>query len=453
MNTKQRWKHSLRYIYIALCLLSAFASASGNWYLNVAPYWSEGFFGSRTLVTVGLLFVLVYFFFAKMYEAYKIGIFRLRELIFSQMLAYLVADFFLLVAMFFWFHNFSRINLCYFAGIFFLQLLFMLGITFLFNRFYAHFDEPRKIMIVYGAQGYQRLVEKMRVFTRRYRIVSIISEKEIAGSFPESLPDAEDVYLWEVTAGVKEQLIIACDRMHKDVHASMELGDILLMGNEVSHSFDTPFWRNRKIPVVWYYPIVKRAMDILLSLMALLLLSPLMLVTAAAIYVYDRGPVFYSQERLTKQGKIFRIYKFRSMRTDSERNGAQLSTMHDPRITPVGELIRKFRVDELPQLLNVLLGDMSIVGPRPERPEIAADYEKELPEFSLRLKTKAGLTGYAQVYGKYNTTPLDKLKLDLIYISQRSILFDLRIMVYTLKVIFKPESTEGIADDQTNAMR
>jgi len=141
------------------------------------------------------------------------------------------------------------------------------------------------------------------------------------------------------------------------------------------------------------------------------------------------------------------------MKVDSEKGGARLASVNDDRITPVGRFIRKLRIDELPQLFNILKNDMSVVGPRPERPEIAGQYEKEIPEFSLRLKVKAGLTGYAQVYGKYNTTPLDKLKLDLIYIAQRSVLFDLRILFYTVKIIFIPESTEGVKENQVTALR
>jgi lipopolysaccharide/colanic/teichoic acid biosynthesis glycosyltransferase len=183
-----------------------------------------------------------------------------------------------------------------------------------------------------------------------------------------------------------------------------------------------------------------------------MLLSPILIVTSIFIKAYDGGPVLYSQKRLTKDGRVFDIYKFRSMKVNSENGDARLASKNDDRITPVGNVIRKLRIDELPQLFNILKNDMSVVGPRPERPEIAEQYEKEIPEFGLRLKVKAGLTGYAQVYGKYNTTPLDKLKLDLLYISQRSVLFDLRIIFYTLKIVFIPESSEGVAEDQVTAL-
>ena len=160
----------------------------------------------------------------------------------------------------------------------------------------------------------------------------------------------------------------------------------------------------------------------------------------------DGGPALYKQRRLTKDGKTFDVLKFRSMRIDAEKDGiARLSTGdQDDRITPVGRVIRKFRLDELPQLFNILLGEMSVVGPRPERPEIAAQYEEELPEFALRLQAKAGLTGYAQVYGKYNTTPYDKLQMDLMYIANPSLAEDFKIIFATIKILFEKESTEGV---------
>ena len=131
----------------------------------------------------------------------------------------------------------------------------------------------------------------------------------------------------------------------------------------------------------------------------------------------------------------------------------RLASKNDPRITPIGKFIRATRIDELPQLFNILKGEMSFIGPRPERPNIIDDYMKEMPEFALRMKVKAGLAGYAQVYGKYNTTPYDKLKLDLTYIEQYSVWLDLKLMLLTLKILIKPESTEGVEENQTTAMK
>ena len=202
------------------------------------------------------------------------------------------------------------------------------------------------------------------------------------------------------------------------------------------------------------YLLAKRIIDIIVSALGLIVLSPILLVTAIAIKATDHGPVFYKQVRLTKNEREFNIFKFRSMCVDAEKDGvARLSTGDkDDRITPVGRIIRACRIDELPQLINILKGDLSIVGPRPERPEIAAQYCEEMPEFNLRLQAKAGLTGYAQVYGKYNTTPYDKLVMDLMYIAHPSIIVDFKIMFATVKILFLPESTEGVAEGQATTM-
>ena len=192
----------------------------------------------------------------------------------------------------------------------------------------------------------------------------------------------------------------------------------------------------------------KRMMDVVCSFFGLLISSPFFLIIAFLIKATDRGPVFYKQIRLTRNGKEFEIYKFRTMIQDAEKDGhARLASEHDDRILPVGRFLRATRLDELPQLINVLKGEMSMVGPRPERPELAAEIEKELPEFPYRLKVKAGLTGYAQIYGKYNTTAYDKLKLDLTYIRNYSFFLDLKLMIMTPKIMLMKESTEGVIDE------
>ena len=209
--------------------------------------------------------------------------------------------------------------------------------------------------------------------------------------------------------------------------------------------FPVPIFRVEQSNSNPEFLFAKRALDIVLSGLGLLVLWPIMLITALLIKLYDHGPVFYKQVRLTKDGKTFEIIKFRSMKVSAESDGvARLASANDDRITPVGKVIRAIRFDELPQLLNILKGDMSIVGPRPERPEIAAKYLEELPAFNLRLQVKAGLTGYAQVYGRYYTEPADKLKMDLMYINNMSMIEDLRLLVATVQILFMKESAQGV---------
>ncbi|MDE7278121.1 MAG: sugar transferase, partial [Oscillospiraceae bacterium] len=226
-------------------------------------------------------------------------------------------------------------------------------------------------------------------------------------------------------------------------------GDIIMAGAKHMQMFSVPIMCVNRAAPDPFYLAVKRSADIIMSLIGIVVTSPVMLATAIAVKAYDGGPAIYKQIRVTKDGKKFNILKFRSMRTDAEKDGiARLSTENDDRITPVGKIIRACRIDELPQLFCILKGTMSIVGPRPERPEIIERYEKILPSFSLRLQVKAGLTGYAQVYGRYNTEPYDKLQMDLMYINNMSLSFDIGLIFATVKVLFMPDSTAGVKEGQ-----
>lgn len=264
----------------------------------------------------------------------------------------------------------------------------------------------------------------------------------------EKILDFEAVIICDVPSNLRNQILKFTYDKSIRTYITPKISDVILRGSEEIHLFDTPLLLSRNLGLSFEQRVIKRAMDLVMALICFVIASPFMLVTALAIKLYDRGPVLYSQERLTLNGKIFKVYKFRSMIVDAEKDGvARLAKDNDSRITPVGKIIRKIRFDELPQLFNILKGDMSFVGPRPERPEIAKQYEETIPEFSYRLKAKAGLTGYAQVMGKYNTTPYDKLKLDLMYIQQQSIVLDIRILLLTIKTIFVPDSTEGVTAD------
>jgi len=274
----------------------------------------------------------------------------------------------------------------------------------------------------------------------------------LSGDF-RALEGMQTVFLCGISSHDRNLILKQCVERGITVYVLPKIGDIIMSGAKQMHLFHLPFLRVGRYDPAPEYLFVKRLFDIIVSACALIVLSPVMLIVGIAIR-RDGGPAFYRQCRLTKDGKRFDVLKFRSMRVDAEKDGvARLAAEHDDRITPVGRFIRKVRIDELPQLINILKGDMSIVGPRPERPEIAARYEQELPEFSLRLQAKAGLTGYAQVYGKYNTTPYDKLQMDLMYIAHPSFWEDLRIIFATIKILFLPESTEGVAAGQETAMK
>jgi exopolysaccharide biosynthesis polyprenyl glycosylphosphotransferase len=289
---------------------------------------------------------------------------------------------------------------------------------------------------------------------KKYNVEKSLEAKRCIENDCADLRDMETVFLCGVHSSDRNRILKFCVEHNITAYVLPRIGDILMSGAKRVNLFHLPFFRVDRYDPAPEYLLFKRLFDVAVSVIALIVLSPVMLITALAVKLSDGGPVFYKQKRLTKNGREFHVLKFRSMRQDAEKDGvARLSTGDaDPRITPVGRVIRKLRIDELPQLFNILGGSMSIVGPRPERPEIAAQYEKELPEFSLRLQAKAGLTGYAQVYGKYNTTPYHKLQMDLIYIAHPSFFEDLRIIFATIKILFLPESTEGVAEGMETAM-
>lgn len=444
-------KNIVKQSYKIVSLLIMFLSASALWYYNISPYWENGYTGYLTLALVGIMFCIIYWFFAKMYQALKIGIYRLTELMYFQVLAIVIADAALLFESIMWFHGFQKLKIwSYLLGMG-IQVVAMGVNIFIHNRLFALYDERRKILIVYGNDGYKTLIKKMQSKKYRYEIVGCYSDETSLEVLEDNIGKAEGIYLYEVDDQLKRKLVLFCDSISKDIYLTQSVEDLLTMGFDVSHTFDTPFIRTKRMPEKWYYAFIKRTIDILFSSMGLIILSPMLLIVAACIKLYDGGPVFYKQIRLTKGHKEFEIYKFRSMIVDAEKNGARLAAQNDNRITPIGKVIRATRVDELPQLINILKGDMTLVGPRPERPEIEDVYLKEIPEFGMRLKVKAGLTGYAQVFGKYNTSPEDKLKLDLLYINQRSLLLDFKLIFYTIKIIFIPEATEGIEENKTTA--
>ena len=258
--------------------------------------------------------------------------------------------------------------------------------------------------------------------------------------------------MWDIPINDRNDLLKYCYSHSIRVYMMPKISDVLVKGSDQLHLFDTPILLTREYALKIEQRVVKRLIDIVCAVMLLVIAFPFMLLTAIVIKMYDGGPVLYKQIRCTRDSREFSILKFRSMRVDAEKDGvARLAAKNDSRITPVGKFIRAVRIDELPQLFNILKGDMSFIGPRPERPEIIEEYMETMPEFAFRMKVKAGLAGYAQVYGKYNTTPYDKLKLDLTYIENYSVWLDLNLMLLTLKILFKPESTEGVDSTQTTA--
>ncbi len=449
---KERYKHLLNFIANVVTLVFETFCFGWVWYMMYVPLMDKEnlFFRRGNWAVIGV-YALIVFFFTHMFGGYRIGYMRVADIILSQILAVFLAT---IVA---------YIEVCLIANDYLpprplllmaaAEILFLVPWVILVRKGYQRLYPPRQMLVIYGEYSPDDLIAKINTRKDRYDICASLSYRVGYEELYTTILRYSAVVLCDLPAQARNQIIKFCYQESIRAYVTPKISDILFRGADDIHLFDTPLLlsRNQGLSIVEQF--VKRAMDIVLSLLGILAASPFMLVIAAAIRLYDRGPVLYKQERLTKDGESFMIYKFRSMSVHSEEQGARLAAKGDERVTPVGRVIRAVHLDELPQLFNILKGEMSMVGPRPERQVIADQYTKEIPEFVLRLKVKAGLTGYAQVYGKYNTTPYDKLKLDLTYIENYNVWLDIRILFLTFKILFVRENTEGVDASQTTAIK
>ncbi len=315
---------------------------------------------------------------------------------------------------------------------------------------------PATTMIIYdNLYAFLKGEQITKQVNWRFKVIGKIDVKEGHVKVFEALDKLkpEAVMLCGIHSSQRNDVLKYCIEKGIMVYIRPNIGDYIVNSSRQLQMASLPVMLCQRAAPSAFYLVSKRLLDILFSLLILLIGSPVYLLAALSIWLEDKGPVFYKQTRLTKDGKEFEIIKFRSMRVNAESDGVvRLAGKEDDRITKVGKIIRAMRIDELPQVLNILKGDMSFVGPRPERPELTSKYESVMPEFTLRLQVKAGLTGYAQVHGKYNTSPYDKLQMDLMYIARQGIVTDIRIILETIKVVFMPESTEGIGEGETDAL-
>lgn len=420
------------------------------WMLYYADRVDAPFYAKGNWLVIALFFIL-YIIFGRVYDAFLISINRISEIIYSQALAFLVSDGIMYIVIWLLSKHLPNVipGLMAIVG----QLVLASLWALLAHKWYFATFPARVTAIIYDMRkGMTDLIESYGL-DAKYDVKMTAHVDECIANL-SMLHDMQTVFLSGIHSHERNIIIKYCVAHDIDVFVIPRVGDVLMSAARPMHMFHLPMLHLGRYSVQPEYLFFKRLVDVLISGVMLIVLSPIMLIVAACIKVTDGGPVFYKQVRLTKDGKTFKILKFRSMRVDAEKDGvARLSTgSKDDRVTPVGRVIRACRLDELPQLLNILAGDMTLVGPRAERPEIAAKYEEELPEFALRLQSKAGLTGYAQIYGKYNTTPYDKLQMDLMYMAHPSIIEDFKIMFATVKILFMPESTEGVAEGSETAM-
>lgn len=404
------------------------------------------YYGFRYNYFVAILYGAMVIFFNRTYNAYLLGYMKVRLLIFGQFLSQLISLVLLyLMVSIAW--N-QLINPLIFIPMLIVQLLIDILWSIFGNHIFYKLNGKHRTLLIY-----RNKIDRSRLGSIQEkpieRIYEIADELQYDGSFTElreKLEGYDTIFVAGINSRCRNGLLKYCKENNIQGFFLPHIGDTIMQDAKHVQAFDTPVLYVGRKELSPEFAFVKRVFDIISSGIALVLLSPLILITSIAIKLSDGGPVFYRQTRLTRDGKEFQILKFRSMRVDAEKDGiARLSQGdNDERVTPIGKIVRRYRLDEIPQLINIFKGDMSVVGPRPERPEIAEQYYKKMPEFKLRLQVKAGLTGYAQVYGKYNTSPYEKLEFDLLYINNMSVFIDIQLCFATLMTLFKKESTEGV---------
>ncbi|MEE3392592.1 MAG: sugar transferase [Lachnospiraceae bacterium] len=408
------------------------------------------FYRKGNYAVLGLYFLLT-FFFMSTYGGFKIGNLKGAEIVLSQLLGLFIANLL----------EYFIISLLAFRLVNPVRLILVLAVQtcaaglwdFCVIKVYRRIFQPWKMLLIYGERPAADLVYKISSRRDKYAIYDAVDIDEGIPAIAEKMKDFQAVIIGDISAIKRNDILKYCYLNNIRAYVVPKISDIIMMGSDHIHVFDSPLLLAKGYALAFDQRFIKRIFDIILSLVLLVILSPAMLLTAIAIKLCDGGHVFYKQVRCTQDEKEFKIIKFRSMIENAEKAGAVLATKDDDRITQVGKFIRATRIDELPQLINILKGDMSFVGPRPERPEIIKEYCESMPEFPFRNRVKAGLTGYAQVYGKYNTTPYDKLKLDLFYIENYSLWLDIKLILMTVKTVLKKDASEGIEDGTTNAMK
>ena len=407
---------------------------------------------NRTSVIVALVYTVTYFLMKGVYGGFDIGTRKSPSIIFSMALVQFFTD--LVAHLFLCIMDYTVINAGHFvyehphllALALVLQVAIVSGMAYLGNGLYFMIKKPQFcVMIVRKGDEFTDWVRKVGRFRKQYNIqrIAYTTDPDIF----EWIDRSDAVFIYNLAESERSAYVEYCYQKHKDLYYSMELADVVMFGGEQIYFDDSAmiFAAAEKMSVE--EELIKRLMDILLSALGLLITSPLLLVTAAAIRLEDGGEIFYRQERTTYGGQVFSIVKFRSMRQEVG-DIHQSVTEDDDRITRVGRVIRKFRIDELPQLWNVLRGEMSLVGPRPEMVENMEKYTEELPQFVYRLRMKAGMTGLAQVYGRYNSGPREKLIMDLLYIENYSIWLDIKMILRTFLVLLTPERSTAAFEDE-----
>ena len=452
MDTQYHLKRLIVLLSSAMLLIVETGVFAYTWFASYvyAGALDQPFFYKGNFAIIGLYAVMLMIFF-KLTRSFQVGHFRVFEVLFLQILSVVCVN------------AITYVQLCLIGHWRFMThyvpVLWMTVLDFFIILGWAVFNRwivtkvypPRDMLLIYGPYSPDSLIHKLEGREDRYLIRECVSYEEDFEVLKEKIRQYQCVCITDLPPEERNNVLKYCFEQDIRCYAVPKISDIMIMAAQDTHLFDTSMllFRNKGLSLA--QRAMKRAFDILVGLVVLAVFAIPMAVIALCIRLYDGGPAIYTQDRLTRGGRIFKIYNFRSMRVQKPGEEYCMTRKNDDRITPIGKIIRALHLDELPQIFNILKGEMSIVGPRPETPKLAAEYKENIPEFDFRLKVKAGLTGFAQVYGKYNTTPYDKLKLDLTYIENYSFLLDMKLLVLTAEILFVKDNTEGIDANQTHA--
>lgn len=399
-----------------------------------------------------LTFIILEMSLMSVYGGYAIGKQKSKPIIYNLILATVITDIITNIQLSIMNTNDNLNNKFKFANpemlllTIIMQIVCIIVFVYAGNYLYFKVNPPEKSIIITSSQSsLDKILCKINKYKKKYNVVSVydFEDKQIF----DAILDVETVFIYDVPVETRSHIVEYCYENHKNIYYNLEMCDIVSIGSEYTMLDDKPLITGNVKELSFEQRFIKRTIDILLSLIGLIVSLPIIIICAILIKCEDKGKVFFKQERATKDGKIFLVYKFRTMKENREDEVQVSATENDKRITKIGSFLRKFRLDELPQIINILKGDMSIVGPRPEMLENISKYTKQLPEFEYRLRVKAGLTGLAQVFGRYNTSPKDKLVLDLIYIEKYSIWQDIKLIFQTLIIFFKSDSAQGFKEE------
>lgn len=400
---------------------------------------------SRTMGSTILTFTIVGVLFLRIYGTYDIGRRKSKPIIYSLVLAVIFTDIVTYLELMIMNTITPDIGAFRLTSIEWLLLAIVVQIaviilyTYAGNALYFYAHDPEPCCIIASTEdGVRRVMCGINKYKKQYKVEHVVHYKK--KTLYQFIDEAHAVFLCEIPAVERENIINYCYENKKNIYYTPEIADVVESNAENYLLDDISVFNYNVKSLSLEQRFLKRTLDLVLVILMGIVSSPIWIVSAIAIKSYDHGSILFKQKRATLNGRVFEVYKFRTMKENVENRSV---TKDDDRITPPGKILRKIRMDELPQLLNILKGDMSFVGPRPEMMENVTAYTEDLPEFKYRLRVKAGLTGYAQIAGKYNTTPKDKLMMDLLYIEHYSIWKDIQLLFQTAIVFLKADSTEA----------